>query len=740
MKLKKFRPRLTLFALLLTTSSWVFGQEIPPELLQQKNQPTVEQMENLLQQWKEQGLELKLESHPELFSIVEREVAKELHFDYPKWFSLIHDDAARMLASFERAYPGATFVFIGRDMTVFADLFESYFRKLEQPERVKRLGMSTATLDNLDKDLSLGLLKSHNIDYENTKYPIVFVDAISKNGGRQARRLLNSLYQYYQQKNVRAGDAFLKANLIGMRVATTQLDYTPLEQSVEAFREWQKFSTYDSDVFSFNVKFMMFKGINRGGKYLNSTEAGYVHWIGAWQGSYGTVASNSKGQVFATPGDLLQDPLRENFLKYSIKIVEYGKTEEFDQLVKKEAQKLGYSFPTTRPDFIADPTGEFSSRIANATDWNFIKDEIQKIPVYNMGRLELGDFASSLVKQVKNKSWPMNDEIRAEMEKVLPGLADDIGWKKILLRSTEDHAVYVKRFKDLVKKLKQAKDQSALEKNLNDLREEAKKHFTEVGEYGDFRRIYIENFSTGDANALVLVNELLQEESSFTKKLAIVEKYKTFFDGKVDGMLESFKGEIRENFKKDTEWQSLVTSLVGLKASDAFLLELYNERVVAAQGFEKFSREAMQMQQLLGNRSNLINDLVEKTTFKYYETEHPEPKLIREFVRSMGSSRKDRFLNKAIEISLLRRDDLDVLADMLPNFLMRSEEQKRVIGIFKERTKNDSFWNRFMRGEIGEQAPSQNGTAGESGNSGQDMNSNSDVVSGRSCTRSLNQD
>ena len=106
-------------------------------LLHLEDRPTMQEIKKVARRWSKKELEHRVD----LPKYDGRPEPDYLQNNYPLWFSHLEREAAQVIATFEYSFPGAQWVFMGRDMMILADLFESFYMQLGQEDRVVRLGM-----------------------------------------------------------------------------------------------------------------------------------------------------------------------------------------------------------------------------------------------------------------------------------------------------------------------------------------------------------------------------------------------------------------------------------------------------------------------------------------------------------------------------------------------------------------------------------------------------------------------
>jgi hypothetical protein len=284
-----------LLSLLSSNVCWAIS-DIHSNLLKQPTRPTVLQIKELLTHW----TPAPLQNETRLPKDVDK-LRLDLQNNFPVWYSALISGGPQMIATFENAFPGATWAFIGRDMAIIADLFEAFYRSIGQTERVARIGMSRGTLKGLTSDLGTRLLESHGLKIQAGMHPFILVDAVSRGGGRQGRFLLNSVYATRRDKWSSA-DLLPYFNFIGLRVLTTQIPFRSLVNAQERIQNHQNTLINSTTPLDFN-RYEIFSYVDNHvvDRVIGTNEAGYSHWTGAWHGSYGPVIL-ANGEVLASIG------------------------------------------------------------------------------------------------------------------------------------------------------------------------------------------------------------------------------------------------------------------------------------------------------------------------------------------------------------------------------------------------------------------------------------------------------
>jgi hypothetical protein len=106
------------------------------------------------------------------------------------------DELAKIIALFEKAYPGLTYVFLGRDSAFLADAIEVFYLSNGQVGRVRRLKASGASVYNASVETLMLFLRQNGFmpTSHGLVRPYVIIDRTSYRENSQMRRLLEAGY------------------------------------------------------------------------------------------------------------------------------------------------------------------------------------------------------------------------------------------------------------------------------------------------------------------------------------------------------------------------------------------------------------------------------------------------------------------------------------------------------------------------------------------------------------------
>lgn len=269
------------------------------------------------------------------------------------WTKILISYAPFLIATLEKAYPGATWVFIGRDGAAFADIFEAFYLALGQENRVLRLGISKASLNKVRSKQILDHLKAEGFDTSkyNGSSSLVFIDPVSKGNGRQGRLILSYIYEYLmKKKKMQLKDIIRKINLAGLIVSTHPGNYYTITNPENYYQQQDQLidngnlqgSDYNSIFNTHN-----FMSVDMAANAAN--EAGYTHFIGAWHNSFGPYQKDAQtGESRPVIGAPFSNEMKMSVLWSQQQIWKAVADISFLKKVQKEAKKLGYEF--TVPD------------------------------------------------------------------------------------------------------------------------------------------------------------------------------------------------------------------------------------------------------------------------------------------------------------------------------------------------------------------------------------------------------
>lgn len=269
----------------------------------------------------------------------------------PMWTQKLLENGPELIASAEKAFPGATWAFLGRDAVAYADLFEAFYLSIGQTDRVVRIGISGTALRGLKVGSPelLELLESNGFSLSSyaSAAPFILVDTLSKGGGSQGRLLLGTAYQAAQAKGLNLGLLVWKLNMLGLVTRTftdAKLPQNPVKSAEYSL------AAMAQDLIGFTGRDLLSKlqviTYPDPGNFAN--EASYVHFVGGWHDSFVGYERDKNGKLLPIPGDGYSDELKLNVLWMQRKIWRTVNQRKYLERVQAAAKSIGYEFPLTR--------------------------------------------------------------------------------------------------------------------------------------------------------------------------------------------------------------------------------------------------------------------------------------------------------------------------------------------------------------------------------------------------------
>lgn len=280
--------------------------------------------------------------------------------DITKWLRILLETSPRMIATAEQLYPGAKWIFLGRDAMAISDVFEAYYHSIGEKNRVIRLGVSKASFHHLsEKDLRNqfgAYFKQHGFTWEKAHKlpPYILIDAISGGYGRQGRAILAAMYSQGQAEKKSPLFMADRLNMIGLRVSTYShpLLYDTTQADYYVKREkwlWVAGKILNYAQF-FNLKALL---TYQAESDHTHNEAGYTHYIGAWHESYGGFSTLGAAAVGAS----YPIEMKQSILWTQKKIWEAVKSNVFIEEVRRQKELVAETtkkVPTLSPKQIKE--------------------------------------------------------------------------------------------------------------------------------------------------------------------------------------------------------------------------------------------------------------------------------------------------------------------------------------------------------------------------------------------------
>ena len=397
---------LLLFILNIVALSSARANEATVEkLLKQEGRPSVEQIEALL----ETGFLPDFVSKNQLPVDDDRPSAGLLQNNYPVWFQHLQTNAADFIFELERAYPGAIIVFIGRDTDTIADMTEAFYRHIGQKDRVARIAMSRATLENLTHQDAIAYLAQSGVRLTPGRplRKIVFVDSISRGGGRQGRFLLNALSQHYLASGGQARDLVRALGFVGLLGHTAHIRKQPIQNHDAVFSYLERTYGQVDASYEFGDLFpvLTFQD-SREHPYQGFNESGYEHWVGAWHGPYGRLR-NIGGKLIALPEQVHDELRKRAVLYFQLHVVKFGRSSTLLSSVQKLAKAHDFPFEGLQP--VSAAREELTRHLAEFQSYEQISTFLRKVQTSNPAHvLEDQEIVHFLIQNLDRLQLPIN--------------------------------------------------------------------------------------------------------------------------------------------------------------------------------------------------------------------------------------------------------------------------------------------------------------------------------------------
>ena len=264
------------------------------------------------------------------------------------WLPKLLGNGPKLIAAFEKTYPGARWVFLGRDGLPWADLFEAFYLSIGQPDRVIRVGISKPSMVNVTDHTLLRLMAQEGIDLDRlpSQSPVVFVDSVSTGFGRQGRRLIATLYREWIRRGRDPLEIVNKVDMIGLIVSTfrgreNDFRLKPLHQFMQSLllMNLEQQPNLNTDEIWPRLQVLTYPQ-----EAQLANESGYTHFLGAWHDSFGEITEGPYG-LSAKPGISSSLTVKKEIVWIQSQIWNFVNTGACLRQVQQESAALGVKFP-----------------------------------------------------------------------------------------------------------------------------------------------------------------------------------------------------------------------------------------------------------------------------------------------------------------------------------------------------------------------------------------------------------
>ena len=261
-----------------------------------------------------------------------------------------HDrDVAQMIAQLELAYPGGTYVPVGRDAVLVADILDAYYRSIGQPDRVSRLNASGPSFPHYhhsvtdatareDAPLIAGFVRSSGLDFDRVTAdrPYVMIDVTPYAFGSQSRQLMRSVFREWSRLGRDPKDLADKVAFVGIPMGGGRDKISDaVAGDIAALKAKVKAST---------TKDGPSEILWLGGGSMSS-----LTYSRGWHEMFERFTRGPGGVVTTAPGSPADRETREGILEEQVDILHLIAKPSFQAEVREVAEKdYGYVFPMKR--------------------------------------------------------------------------------------------------------------------------------------------------------------------------------------------------------------------------------------------------------------------------------------------------------------------------------------------------------------------------------------------------------
>jgi hypothetical protein len=150
--------------------------------------------------------------------------------------------AAKLIAVLERSYPGATYLPLGRDAVMMADVMEAYYTHLGQPHRVARIDASSSSFNGNQQDIIDFLKHNTPIDFSDPKKSKGFVlfDNTSYGTSSQSHLVMNAIYAEYARHGYDMAEVHKKIGIVSTYTGLSLGDASTSGETLKSYFETEK--------------------------------------------------------------------------------------------------------------------------------------------------------------------------------------------------------------------------------------------------------------------------------------------------------------------------------------------------------------------------------------------------------------------------------------------------------------------------------------------------------------------
>jgi hypothetical protein len=358
-------------------------------------------------------------------------------------------EIADMIAQLERAYPGGTYLPLGRDAVAIADVLSAFYTANGQPDRARRLDMSGTSLPHYrdanertfteDRQIIHDFLASNGLDLDHIdkqKGPFVMVDVTSYGRTSQSTQLMRSVYRSWSMSGRDPKALTDKVAFVGLPGGDP--DQTLITE------------THDLEA----TKARMKRDTSNDGPHDILYLGGDLHpltYTTAWHSDFEPFDRAADGKVTSAPGRQHGESDKLEVLAEMYEITRLMSKPEMLRAVKDAAANhYGYEFPSQRvseikriagPARVKDATPSASSSQGRSTYLAALADKMREPTVgrayeflndlagmFTRGTIPKDDLREA-VRTINAKVWIDGRELGDRLEEVYqrnPGFRDAV--------------------------------------------------------------------------------------------------------------------------------------------------------------------------------------------------------------------------------------------------------------------------------------------------------------------------
>lgn len=238
---------------------------------------------------------------------------------------------ATVIASFEKAYPGLTYAFLGRDSAFLADAVEAFYLAHGQIGRVVRLNASGNSINPANSNELLAFLRQNGFrpTAGGLERPYIIIDRTSYGLGSQSRRLLSAGYMSLLQTGASPDRLMRQFAVVNLGSDNNGVEMGP-DIERDFFRRLKFLSGYRKSV--------AHEPITGPSTHLRISAGGLID-TAFWHDTFGKFEIAASGGLVAKPGAPMPEKQREESLEMIVEAVRAVSSDEFMAMVQRVARE-----------------------------------------------------------------------------------------------------------------------------------------------------------------------------------------------------------------------------------------------------------------------------------------------------------------------------------------------------------------------------------------------------------------